>query len=1199
MKKKLTSPEHMTRASEGNRALFDTMVASIPVVGSGLQRMLTYISPSKRDRQVAGWHNDATETLNDHSVKLEQVASDLSDMDERMDLFEGHIRTGLSLSGANHQPPAATQFDGELAIYREMVEGGNVRTALTYLEKRFGNADLQKAFPATIVAQAVSLMGICARDLGDEAQSAALFREAYARDPANPKLRSNAIVGLLMEGDVGKAYTMAREAARDLPGDARIVANLVYASTAAAEALDPERDIDPSVRFAEEVLLALVSSRRADGDSTWRDEALRVVARYPGSELAQRLAAEAAVAFAIEAWEDAEKRPPAEVLDRASRGAEILAEHWSRRKESQRAFNEADYALLNNALVGCRLSGALHSGVDLVEANLPVFDVAPEMRALAGVIALEAGRFDLLGHILSVPFQGDVLLRVEKALHDQDFKDALAHVEKNQDDEGSTGWTDLTVLRHCLQGALQTDPDVRRSEVDAALKAAAGNVRHLTTVARFARRLDIPDISDAAYRAALDTSDNVAFEDRLNLCSEARARRDHFAVIALLEPIIDPTRSSDERTMLANAYAASEPPLAQGLEFFKMIHKGGAAEPEIERSEGFFHLRRRMPAKAVLRFRNVLASLPNDLRVLLALWQALEMSTRHDEARGLIVDADVSALEGSDEDKMALAQLRWRYGDSTALDLAYDVASNARENPDVCLKYIGFFFGELGGEDQPKVEEPDSVSIGVWARARKADGEIFEFLVAEQPDFPRGQFTTANPIVAGVIGKKAGESFTVNVRGTEQTWSVEEIRSRHLLLCHEIMTSFQKHFPENGGLYSVSVQGEDLSPVLDVIRRRRERADTLVKTYQEKHLPLGIPANLGSMTSIEFAIGLAQSGAHVVNALGTGDEQEYETGIAKRERRRGGVVLDTYTAWFLAEEDLLELAKVTVGRLVLPRSAIDEIDTMSARLAPGEGPRLVVSFEAGQYVKREISPEDLRAQQARLRLMKDRLLEHTEIVGVEVGPTFPTQMFPVLDLVGEALDVLVVAQREGLALMSADLHLRKMARESLAIASFGLKGLFRLAQADGRIDRRQHSQIVLKMARHAHAHVPVNALVLFDVFNADDTETLYDLSAVARYLGTDGAEPVSHMNVAKAFLGAIWEPIRAFEGSTQATLIKKQRATGIILRDISRLKKVHLRVVIRWLFSGSSAGSPELDYVEQWLKGHFLLDAFLSSQDAS
>jgi hypothetical protein len=574
----------------------------------------------------------------------------------------------------------------------------------------------------------------------------------------------------------------------------------------------------------------------------------------------------------------------------------------------------------------------------------------------------------------------------------------------------------------------------------------------------------------------------------------------------------------------------------------------------------------------------------------LALWQSLETSGRHEDARTLIVGTNPGDVEGSDEDKMALAQILWRYGDAAALDFAYEVAAGARDNSYVCLKYTGFFLLEPGSENRPRVKEPEQVALGTWARVLRDDGEAFEFLVAEEGDSARGRFTTANPIVAAAIGKRVGERFSVSTPREDQEWSVAEIRSRHLLLCHEIMATFQKHFPENDGLYSVSVKDGDLSQVLAVIRQRRERADALAKAYQEKRLPLGVVAALGSMTSIEVAIGMAQSGAHIVNASGAEDEERHEAAIARRERRRGGVVVDAYTAWFLAEEDLLPLAKETAGRLVVPRSVLDEIEEVIARLAPGDEPRMVVHYEAGQYFRREIDPEDLRRQQDRLRLMTARLCEHGDIVGVEVGPQLDPKVFPVLGLVGGALDAAIVAQREGLPLLSADLHLRNVSRDMFSVSSFGLKGLFRLAQADGHIDRPQHSEIVLKMARHAHVHIPLNTDTLLDVLQADDTEGLQDFTTVARYLGTEGAEPISHMNVVSAFIDSLWAPIQTLVHDRSVTLLRRQKATGIVLEHIIRLRNVDLRSIVRRVFLGRAAGSPELQYLQGWLEGHFLMD---------
>lgn len=535
-------------------------------------------------------------------------------------------------------------------------------------------------------------------------------------------------------------------------------------------------------------------------------------------------------------------------------------------------------------------------------------------------------------------------------------------------------------------------------------------------------------------------------------------------------------------------------------------------------------------------------------------------------------------------DKLNLAQLMWADGREDAFEFAYNITVANLDNPEVCLKYSGLFFGPLEQRRGFPFPDPLIVEEGVWVRLERDAGEPLSFVVADSTNLTLKHFAKEHPIAKGAFGKRTGESFEITNGPTRTIWRVRELKSKYLYLFHDIIDTFQDRFPGHSALYKLTIEGNDFTPIIDQAKAQADRASSLLEAYFAKRLPLGMAARVAGGRAIQFAMFVAQSGKRIVNATGIPNECQLEKRVGLQVDPAKGVVLDAYTAWFLAVANLISAAKSVFGRLLLPQTVIDEFDGMIEELSASDAPRLTMVWRDERVNVTEVGAEVLEREQIQLIDMRNRLLGACETVGVEVAESIDADMLKTLSLVGSALDAPLVAARENSGVLSADLHLRVWSTALFGVPAIGVKGFLEIAKDRGILSREQCGTAVLMMAQHRHSHLPISGATLYDVYNADQTRTLNEFAAVAKYIGAENAEPNSHLEVAGVFLRFAW--------LNRPHDLRLQRATSTLLRNVIRLKGVSTAQALRRLLHLVGEESGARRFVVDWIRGHFLISAF-------
>lgn len=1108
----------------------------------------------------------------DTSIEIEQTAPKV-----------GEIRKVAGQGLVADEP-----LDGELNICRGLVEREQYHTALEVLKATFSEEKRSAPISDKALARVRSLEGICLRKLGDEAGAAARFFEAARLDPSVKHL-SNAVVAHLMTGNRLEARRVLDNVLSAEPETASHWANLIYVDSAQGK-VTARDEIPLQFREHQEVRQAFSNAMRMAGDPEWRNLARANQQLFPDSDDARRAGSEAVLDEVVSLGKRSAfiEDPRRSLRDEAVTAADVLLDLWLAHQASEVFRQNPDITLLQNTALGLRVADKAADAASLLKRHLSLLSADSSAMLMAGMIALDAGDNELLDGVLAKGFEGDIGLRIERAMRNGEFQVALELAERQEDATVQEGQIAPERLADMLRAATAEQTE-RAAAFSAVMDSYPADGFADLILSDLCVRTEVPEMAALAFDRALtvDLTGELELRNRLAAAGMRQGRPE--VVIDLLDGHVDATASSPERDRLARAYAMVIPPRASGLAFFAALRSSATDNYELQMAGGVFHLNRGASKDAAPWFRRALQARPGDAQAILRMWMALSRNGETARARKLLDTIDLGAVQGDRLDRLQVARLLWQIGRMEALDYAYDIAARALDDPDICLAYSHLVLSDVFRSDAPELLTPDKVEPGVWVRLSRRLGADFDFVYVDKADDVDFHRTIAHGIVAAANGRKMGETFETVDGPIRFEWKVEELKPKGLHLFHLISSTFQDRFPGRGGLWTATIVGDDIEPILESLRQRRSQVERLQATYFENPLPLGAVASAGGGTTIDFAIYLARSGRGIVSATGRAEDLAAEQREAKLAIGRT-ITLDAYTLWILAKLSMLEAVRKVFSRILVPQSAFDEISALIEELGEAKGGRKTAAASGDGFTLQETSAEEVAKEVASLRALGDYIRRHTEVVGIEAPNTFSGETLRLADLLGNQFDCLSVAAREEGTLLSADLRLRQVATVICKMPAFGLDALIEEMSVLGALDEAQRAEAVLTLCDLRHSFVGLNAAVLFSILQLDSTEALDRFSRAAQYLGTPDANSETHISVAAGFAALAFREM--------GDVLRAQAAAGLVLRNLVRMSNLSISVIVN-SFASQAANGAINRYVRSWLKGHFLYETYVSQANPS
>lgn len=1111
------------------------------------------------------------ETRIEMGAGLSRIEAQLADVVNRIQTAPGDTTTIANAVEAH--------LDAEIDNYRGMANDGKPRAALPFLENLLERVSASAS--GRVLFRIKANIGLCLIALGEDEKAAWMLSEAYDHAPGEPKAIANKAFSLLLQGNWQEVLSFGSNALKADPTNEGLAGYLVQAARFDPTIDEPLDLVPECLRQTAAVAIGRVDFiRRRRAPAEWWEPARQAVAAHPQDPNAIQFAAEAVIDETVTSENfQRTRRLTAEERARLQDATTNLIAQWNKARSSDGVLRPEDAALCGNIMLALHALDELPRALEIARQGLLLAPDDVSLVTRAAMIAIDSQddvlAVDLLPKLPDGPEAAIVAFRLYSAQKNwgELARLYLAKIEHIPEVER------LVVEAASRLAAIKIgEPGARHEAIEKAARDVAADARASIVVADFALMEGFDDVAEVAFQTALKQIDNnTHIAGRMMVAMHAGRRGDWSVVADLLDGHIAEDYDSDELRTLARAFVNDSPIRQRALRFFARLTPSIRELPFFLHAEGLLHFNHGdLPAAETI-LRKAVEAQP-ELDNYLALISVLRRSQRSDEIKPLLDSIDLATARGTPIQKMHLAQLLRTAGEGPkALAYAYDVLQSARNDPEAALGYFGLI---MMSPDDGLIPAVDTVGKDTFVRLEGEHGQSNSFLITREDERPaEGVVSLAHPTAVAASGLKVGDTFEMPAAfGENRTWRVTEIKHKFLYALHDVMENFEKRFPDAKGFYTVTMVDGDIQPALDQIRRASESNRKLADLYLVQNVPLNMVAERLGGDTIGFIEYIRSLDTDVRTCVGMEAER-----LAARalifQHRAAGAVLDTYAAWTVATMDAFDVLKAVFGTLVVPQSVIDELRILRDKQESTGRPSLTIAWHNGQYIRQELSPEDVATR----RTFIAEQLAKIE-AACEVRPaTAPDDPSEVASLVTGMFDTHVLdaanLAADGYVLVSDDLHFRQWAHAATSAKGVWLQTVFARAQEIGEIDRHRYASLLVKLAWRRHGHLAIDPQALLDVFEADTATDLPDFRAVANFIGNRNAEMKSHLNVLMTFLNHIWENRNAFD-------VKTMKATGMLLERLIRYKGRTWALTIALV---RSAADSELQrYIDNWVRGHFL-----------
>jgi tetratricopeptide (TPR) repeat protein len=1108
------------------------------------------------------------------------VETGLSQIEARFARFETvHFAPGDATTSAS---ALEANLDAEIDEYRELANAGKPRTALPLLERLLARSG--PAASGRILFRLKANIGSCHLALGDDEHAARLLSEAYDHAPTEPKAIANKAFSLLLQGRWQEMLTFGKAALDADPSNEGVAGYLVQAARFDSSIGDPLDLVPDGLKTSLAVSVGRVDAlRHREMMPAWWDAARAALAAYPADRHARQFAADAELDEILRG--DKVQRTHLLTPEERARilsAAAVLRGLWDEALASEGVVRPEDVAIGSNLIVAYQLLDNLQAALEIARQGIAIAPGDVEIAKRAALAAIEGNDDQLVRDLLQrLPAGHDSTILAFRYYASRGEWSRVAEISRSPGELIPDVERTIVATAGRLAALRMDRPPDLEAQITAIASGVAEDPRASIVLADFAKMEGLEAIAETAFQSALKAlAADSHISARLMVAMHAARRGDADKVADLLDGHIAEDHDSDALRSLARAFVNDSPIRQRAIRFFQRLM------PEIRNlefylhAEGLLHYNRGALKEAEACLRKAIA-LSHDLTNYLTLFSTLRRLDCRAAIRPILEGLEPAALKGTPGQKMYLAQTMFAEGlQEPALAFAYATLQAARNDPEAALRYFGLMMLDPKGRHTPRV---GNVGLDAWVRLEGEHGESAAFVIGEGPDRPAdGLVSPSHSLAAAAVGLKVGETFTVKAAfGDDATWRVAEIKHKYVHALHDVMGNFQTRFPDAKGFYTLKMKEGDVQPALDQIRKVSVSNRKLADLYLLQHLPMAMVASRLGGDAVGFADYIRSLDQNIETCSGTAQERDVAR-EAILQHGAAGAVLDTYSAWTIATMDVFDVVTAVFGKLVIPRSCIDELHRLRDHDEfAGQGRSMTVGWHNGQYIRQDHTRGDIEARRNYIAAQITRIEAHCEIVPV-AAPDEPSDIAATLTEAfgADALDTAYVAA-EGYVLLSEDLYARQVAAAAVDgdVKSVWLQPVNAFAYETGLIEAKRHAEVAVQLARRRHSHVTLDAETLWTVLQGDTSEGFDDFRVTSGFIGTQNADLMSHLSVTLMFLERIWLTARAPD-------LKAMVATGVVLEQLTRFRQGDWAAV---LAIAKRRATPDLRrYIDQWVMGHFL-----------
>lgn len=734
----------------------------------------------------------------------------------------------------------------------------------------------------------------------------------------------------------------------------------------------------------------------------------------------------------------------------------------------------------------------------------------------------------------------------------------------------------LLGIRHIAE-VNQLSGEAQQEKLDDVLSNASDDVRELVMLTQLARRFGKRKAEEELYdRAVLNFNEGDEFISRIALAHEARHHDDNDTIFRLLEDHIDYSRNTEQLQLLCEISGSEFPIRERGRRVYAKLSDSLKALPRYQYYEAVF-LENSDDAESARRLWSKLYEVAPDLRSWIGLWRT--SAKLGDAARQKhLLKNDPMSLKGNLHEGMELAHILWLSGKAEeAVSVAERTirSPGALKSPHVTARFTTFFLGR----DDIVIENSEVVEVGAYVEFSSKNGDSLEGVIGSESDMRWGKaLNSENRVVKQALGRRKGETFTVSNAMQDVEWTINEIQSELLRIIRYVPSVHEMDFGDDALIFNMSMPDNDVSAVIDIVRRGGERRDNLVNTIIERNIPLAFAAELNRTGPLSLAGAFEMSGRDFPTSVGLSNIFLDAYSVAMRSK--DGIVIDSVTIQTAMRVGVLEELAHKFGPVRVSAMSMKEMREKVLELKQtGGGERMTLAAQGEQVFRDVIEKDDLAALIEKMESDLRRIEELCEIENVVFPDTENEALALLMSNAPLIASIISLSLQHQIPILSEDRNLRAWVKGLSGQDGFWLNPALKVMRDEETYSNESYAKAVAGFSALRHRHVSIDGQVLCDAFDLSvDNEISPEFHQLCNELGGENADAPSHANVAVYALNHVLL-------QDGLSYIGKQAASHLIGCILAGACGVRFREILSEVYSRSPRHVQA--YISEYMAGHF------------
>ncbi|MGO8867618.1 MAG: PIN domain-containing protein [Alphaproteobacteria bacterium] len=547
--------------------------------------------------------------------------------------------------------------------------------------------------------------------------------------------------------------------------------------------------------------------------------------------------------------------------------------------------------------------------------------------------------------------------------------------------------------------------------------------------------------------------------------------------------------------------------------------------------------------------------------------------------------------QGQPRDLMALAlAIDRKINDPKCLPIAYRALRAGYSDPQIHLSYtIGLFIeGQVGRGKivAPAVVEPNSAVLLIEKDGEKRLTRILETEPA--PQIERDEIAPTHLIAQQLMGLKQGDEIEIGNVGVGPTrYVVAEIRNKYLHAHFRSLERFETLFPENRAFGTFKIDeskgDEKFKPIFDSVKRRGEFARQLQDVYRSGSVPLAMIAKMAGTSPFDvWEAFLHHADLDFQTALGVPEEYAQSDEFLRNTRR---AIIDPVTLYGLVRLGIAAQVRRCFEDLGVVQATVDTLRMLVNERRERKGVRQgTLGWDGEHYHMVELSDAENDRQIANAEAVLAFASELTLVPAEAQAEIRGDAKHLFEDMEPAYLDTVFAALGDQRVLLCDDRPFRALSLAAAGVGGVWTQAAARFAARDNVIPLPDYLEIVGTLAETGYAHATIGPLDFLFELRKSGWIITRRISKLVEILARPTVTPESLRRLLAdlALLGWREKPDTRAYKSLMAAVLKglanaqpqldlTELITGICDRVFNKLSaNTHKHLFVRRLLEGSS-----------------------------